>query len=112
VPLDGLDARAVAIVDVKTPKSGESHRMHWPNLDRLRPQDEVKFVIADREDYEWSRALLRERAWGGKRAVLFSPVHDTLAPGELARWILEDGLPARVQVQLHKYLWPGVERGI
>ena len=112
VPLEGLDARAVAIVDVKTPKSGESHRMHWPNLDRLRPQDEVKFVIADREDYEWSRALLRERAWAGERAVLFSPVHETLAPGELARWILEDGLPARVQVQLHKYLWPGVERGI
>ena len=85
--------------------------MHWPNLDRLRPQDEVKFVIADREDYEWSRALLRERGWGG-RAVLFSPVHGVLAAGELARWVLEDGLPARVQVQLHKYLWPGVERGI
>ena len=112
VPLDGLDPRAVAIVDVKTPRSGESHRMHWPNLDRLRPQDEVKFVIADRADYEWSRTLLRERAWAGERAVLFSPVHGVLAPGELARWILEDGLSARVQVQLHKYLWPGVERGI
>jgi 7-carboxy-7-deazaguanine synthase len=112
VPLDGLDARAVAIVDVKTPRSGESARMHWANLDRLRPQDEVKFVIADREDYEWSRALLRERAWTEGRTVLFSPVHDVLAPGELARWILEDGLPARVQVQLHKYLWPGAERGI
>jgi len=112
VPLDGLDARAVAIVDVKTPRSGESSRMHWANLDRLRPQDEVKFVIADREDYEWSRALVRERAWMEERTVLFSPVHDRLAPGELARWILEDGLPARVQVQLHKYLWPGVERGI
>ena len=86
--------------------------MHWANLDRLRPQDEVKFVIADREDYEWSRALVRERAWTGERAVLFSPVHGALAPGELARWVLEDGLPARVQVQLHKYLWPGVERGI
>ena len=64
VPIEGLDARAVAIVDVKTPRSGEPHRMHWANLDRLRPQDEVKFVIADREDYEWSRALLRERALG------------------------------------------------
>jgi 7-carboxy-7-deazaguanine synthase len=112
VPIDGLDPRAVAIVDVKTPRSGESHQMHWPNLDRLRAQDEVKFVIADRDDYEWSRALLRERGWGGQRAVLFSPVHGVLAAGVLARWILEDGLPARVQVQLHKYLWPGVERGI
>jgi 7-carboxy-7-deazaguanine synthase len=111
VPLDALDARAVAIVDVKTPRSGESHQMFWPNLDRLRPRDEVKFVIADREDYEWSRALVRERAWGD-RTVLFSPVHGRLPPGDLARWVLEDGLPARIQVQLHKYLWPGVERGI
>jgi 7-carboxy-7-deazaguanine synthase len=112
VPLDALDPRAVAIVDVKTPASGESHRMHWPNLDRLRPQDEVKFVIADRADYEWSRATVRERRLGERGPVLLSPVHGTLHPGELARWILEDGLPARVQVQLHKYLWPGVERGV
>jgi 7-carboxy-7-deazaguanine synthase len=112
VPLDALDPRAVAIVDVKTPRSGESHRMHWPNLERLRPQDEVKFVIADRADYEWTRAVVRERALAARGAVLLSPVHGTLDPGELARWVLEDGLPARVQVQLHKYLWPGVERGV
>jgi 7-carboxy-7-deazaguanine synthase len=112
VPIDGLDPRAVAIVDVKAPGSGESHRMHWPNLERLRPQDEVKFVIADRADYEWSRDVVRERSLAGRGTVLFSPVHGVLAPGELARWVLEDGLPARVQVQLHKYLWPGVERGV
>lgn len=112
VPIDPLDSRAVAIVDVKTPRSGEAHRMHWPNLDRLRPQDEVKFVIADRGDYEWSRGVMRERALAERCPVLFSPVHGTLDPGELARWVLADGLPARVQVQLHKYLWPGVERGI
>jgi 7-carboxy-7-deazaguanine synthase len=112
VPIDPLDARAVAIVDVKTPRSGESGRMHWANLDRLRARDEVKFVVADRADYEWSRAVLRERAWGADRAVLFSPVHGVLDPGTLASWVLEDGLPARVQVQLHKYLWPGVERGV
>lgn len=112
VPLDALDPRAVAIVDVKTPRSGESHRMHWPNLERLRPQDEVKFVIADRADYEWARTVARERGLAAQVAVLFSPVHGTLDPGELARWVLEDGLPARVQVQLHKYLWPGVERGV
>lgn len=112
VPTDALDARAVAIVDVKTPRSGESHRMHWPNLDHLRPQDEVKFVVADRGDYEWSRAVVRERALGERGAVLLSPVHGALDPGELARWVLEDGLPARVQVQLHKYLWPGAQRGV
>jgi 7-carboxy-7-deazaguanine synthase len=112
VPLDGLDARAVAIVDVKTPRSGESSRMHWANLDRLRPQDEVKFVIADRADYEWARDLARGRRLFDRCPVLFSPVHGALEPGELARWMLADGLPARLQVQLHKYLWPGVERGV
>ena len=86
--------------------------MHWPNLDRLQPKDEAKFVIADRADYEWSRALVRERALAERCVVLFSPVHGSLDPGVMARWILEDGLPVRVQVQLHKYLWPGVERGI
>jgi 7-carboxy-7-deazaguanine synthase len=112
VPIDDLDPRAVAIVDVKTPRSGEGHRMYWPNLERLRATDEVKFVIADRGDYEWSRALVRERALADRCPVLFSPVHGALDPGDLARWVLEDGLPARVQVQLHKYLWPGVERGV
>ena len=75
VPIDALDPRAVAIVDVKTPRSGESHRMHWPNLERLRPQDEVKFVIADRADYEWSRTVMRERAAGvaGRRPPLARP---------------------------------------
>ncbi len=112
VPIEALDARAVAILDVKTPRSGEMHRMHWENLDRLRERDEVKFVIADRQYYEWSRSLVRERALADRGPVLFSPVHGVLDPGALARWVLDDGLPARVQVQLHKYLWPGVERGV
>jgi 7-carboxy-7-deazaguanine synthase len=112
VPLDPLDERAVAIVDVKAPGSGEMHRMHWPNLDRLRAKDEAKFVIADRRDYEWARDLVRERGLAQRCAVLFSPVHGRLDPGGLARWILDDGLPVRLQVQLHKYLWPGVERGV
>lgn len=113
VPLDPLDPRAVAIVDVKAPGSGESARVHWPNLDRLRPHDELKFVLGDRADYEWSRDLVRARALHERcAAVLFSPVHDALPPGELAAWILQDALPVRLQVQLHKYLWPGVERGV
>jgi 7-carboxy-7-deazaguanine synthase len=112
VPLDGLDRRAVVILDVKAPGSGESHRMHWANLDLLKPTDEAKFVIAGRPDYEWSRDLVRERRLFERCPVLFSPVHGDLAPGDLGRWILEDGLPVRLQVQLHKYLWPGVERGV
>jgi 7-carboxy-7-deazaguanine synthase len=113
VPLDPLDPRAVAIVDVKAPGSGESARMHWPNLDKLRAHDELKFVLADRADYEWARDLVRARGLRERcAAVLFSPVHEALRPGDLARWILADGLPVRLQVQLHKYLWPGVERGV
>jgi 7-carboxy-7-deazaguanine synthase len=113
VLLDRLDSRAVAVMDVKAPGSGESDRMEWRNLDLLKTEDEVKFVIADRRDYEWSRDLVKEKAILDKcPVVLFSPVHGALAPGDLGRWILDDGLGVRLQVQLHKYLWPGVDRGV
>jgi 7-carboxy-7-deazaguanine synthase len=112
VSLQALDPRAVAIMDVKTPGSGEVHRMEWSNLERLKAGDEVKFVILDRKDYEWSRDLVRERELCGRCVVLFSPVHGVQDPGRLGQWILEDGLAVRLQVQLHKYLWPGVERGV
>ena len=112
VPLDALDPRAVAIMDVKTPGSGESARMEWRNLDLLKGTDEVKFVIDGRGDYEWARDLVRERRIADRCTVLFSPVHGVLDPGALGRWILDDGLPVRLQVQLHKYLWPGAERGV
>ncbi len=112
VSLERLDRRAVAVMDVKTPGSGETARMHWPNLERLSARDEAKFVIADRADYEWSRGLVRERRLAERCGVLFSPVHGRLDPGALGRWILDDGLPVRLQIQLHKYLWPGVERGV
>jgi 7-carboxy-7-deazaguanine synthase len=107
-----LDPRATVILDVKTPASGEAARMHWPNVGRLKATDEVKFVIAGRDDYEWSARVVREHGLAGICPVLFSPVHGALDPGLLARWVLEDGLPVRLQVQLHKYLWPGVERGV
>jgi len=112
VPLEGLDPRAAAVMDVKTPGSGETHRMDWANLDRLRPEDEAKFVLDGRPDYEWARGLVRERDLPARCTVLFSPVHGVLDPGDLGRWILEDGLPVRLQVQLHKYMWPGVPRGV
>jgi 7-carboxy-7-deazaguanine synthase len=112
ISIESLDRRAVTILDVKAPGSGETHRMEWRNLDLLAGGDEVKFVLADRADYEWSRALVREKALPSRCVVLFSPVHGVLDPGDLGRWILDDGLEVRLQVQLHKYLWPGVERGV
>jgi 7-carboxy-7-deazaguanine synthase len=112
VPLRPLDPRAVAIVDVKTPGSGESARMEWANLDRLRAADEVKFVIDGRADYEWAREVVLGRQLAARCTVLFSPVHGVLDPGTLGRWILDDGLAVRLQVQLHKVLWPGVARGV
>lgn len=112
VSLAALDPRAVAVMDVKTPGSGESGRMDWANLGRLKRKDEAKFVIDGRADYEWARDLVRREDLAARCTVLFSPVHGTLDPGELSRWVLEDGLPVRLQVQLHKYLWPGVVRGV
>lgn len=112
VSVEPLDPRAVVVLDVKTPGSGESARMDWSNLDRLRAQDELKFVIDGRVDYEWSRELVRGRALFERCTVLFSPVHGRLDPGALGRWILDDGLPVRLQLQLHKYLWPDEARGV
>ena len=112
VSTERLDARAAVILDVKTPGSGESARMDWSNLDRLARKDEAKFVIDGRADYEWSRGVVRERDLSARCTVLFSAVHAKLEPGRLAGWILEDGLPVRLQLQLHKYLWPEATRGV
>ncbi len=100
------------IIDVKCPGSGESGRNRWENLDRLRRGDELKFVLADRDDYLWAARQIRERRLDGRCPLLFSPVHGRLDPADLARWLLEDRLPVRLQLQLHKLLWPGVLRGV
>lgn len=112
LPIDGVPAGVVRIVDVKCPGSGEVQRNRWENLRHLRATDELKFVIRDRADYEWAAAQLRERRMTARCAVLFSPVCGVLNPGVLAGWVLEDRLPVRVQVQLHKVLWPGAARGV
>jgi 7-carboxy-7-deazaguanine synthase len=105
--------RVVTILDVKCPGSGEAARMHWPNLDRLRPHDEVKFVLKDRADFDYACRVVRERGLVGRpAAVHFSPVHGELAPAELARWILESALPVRLQLQAHKYVWSPETRGV
>lgn len=100
------------IMDLKCPGSGECERNDMDNLARLRAGDEVKFVIADRDDYDWAVRQLREHRLAERVPVLLSPVWESLPPAELAAWVLEDRLPVRLQLQLHKILWPDVERGI
>ena len=106
--LADVDPRVVMVVDVKTPGSGEESRNRYAELQRLTPKDLVKFVICGREDYEWSRAKLDELQLPARCTVLFSPSHEQLPPGILADWLLEDHLPVRFQLQLHKYLWGNV----
>jgi 7-carboxy-7-deazaguanine synthase len=106
--LDGVDERVVRVVDVKTPGSGEEARNRYEELARLGAQDLVKFVICDRGDYEWSCAKFRELGLEGRCTVLFSPSHEQQPAAQLADWILEDRLPVRFQIQLHKYLWGNV----
>ena len=113
LPIADLPAEVVAIIDVKCPGSGESSKMHWPNLDHLRPHDEVKFVIQDRADYEYARGIVRERDLASRvEAVQFSPVFGALPAADLARWILEDHLPVRLPLQQHKYVWAPDARGV
>lgn len=113
MPLDEVPDEVVAIVDVKCPASGEAERMHWPNLDQLSMHDEVKFVIQDRADFDYARAVVDTHQLAGRvAAVLFSPVHGKLAPAELATWILEAHVPARLQIQAHKYVWSPDARGV
>ena len=106
--LEGVDERVVRVVDVKTPGSGEESRNRYEELARLNSRDLVKFVICDRADYEWSGAKMRELGLEGRCTVLFSPSHEQLPARQLADWILEDRLPVRLQIQLHKYLWGNV----
>jgi len=112
-PVDRVPAPVVKIIDVKCPGSGEADKNAWANLDRLAAHDEVKFVINDRVDYEFARDIV-DRYHLAERcaAILFSPVHGVLAPKTLSEWMLEDRLSARLQLQLHKYIWSPEARGV
>lgn len=103
--VSAVDPRVVKILDLKTPASGESHRNRWENLAHLTPKDQIKFVICDRSDYEWARFKLSEHQLHERCEVLFSPSFGQLPGADLAAWILEDRLPVRMQLQLHKLLW-------
>jgi len=101
----GLDPRVRCVMDLKAPGSGEVDKNLWDNLDHLRAHDEVKFVLADRADYEWAKDILERHDLARRATVLFSPVAGSLPPSTLAEWIVADRLPVRFQLQLHKILW-------
>ena len=107
-----VDKRVTVILDIKCPCSGEVNENRWENLELLRPTDEVKFVIADRADYEWAREVVVSRDLVRRCPVLFGPVWGALEASSLAEWIVEDKLPVRFQVQLHKYVWSPERRGV
>jgi 7-carboxy-7-deazaguanine synthase len=103
--ISGVDPRVVRVMDLKTPGSGEVERNRYRNLDLLVDTDQVKFVICSREDYEWACEMLRQHDLPKRCTVFFSPAHGQQDAADLADWILQDRLPVRLQIQLHKYLW-------
>jgi len=103
--------KAIIIMDIKCPSSGESDKTDWENIKRLDAKDEVKFVIAERSDYDWAKEIIAERNLIDKAKVLLSPVKEKLSPDLLTEWILKDALKVRLQLQLHKILWPEEKRG-
>lgn len=106
-----LSDEAIIIMDIKCPSSGEVDKMDWKNLNRLKSEDEVKFVVAEKSDYDWVKGIIKEKNLTEKAKLLMSPVPEKLPPALLADWILEDKLNVRIQLQLHKILWPDVIRG-
>jgi 7-carboxy-7-deazaguanine synthase len=111
--VDAVPDAVIRVIDVKCPGSGEADKNHWANLERLRPTDEIKFVIKDRADYEYARdVVIRHELAARCNAVLFSPVHGVQDAKSLAEWVLADRLPVRVQLQTHKFIWDPQTRGV
>jgi len=111
-PIDLLPPQVVKIMDLKCPSSDESEHNDFSNIERLSAHDQVKFVIADRGDYEWARAVVSDRRMAERCEVLFSPAFGSLEPRQLAEWVVADRLPVRLQIQLHKYLWGPDVKGV
>lgn len=105
IDIKDVDSRVVCVMDLKTPGSGEESRNRYDNITLLKPKDQLKFVICDRVDYDWAVNKLTEYELIDQCEVLFSPIHGQLNPADLADWIVEDNLPVRMQIQMHKYLW-------
>jgi 7-carboxy-7-deazaguanine synthase len=111
-PLDTLPDAVIRVIDVKTPGSGEAHRNRPELLKSLRPGDAVKFVLVDEADYRWAAQTIRDQDLAGRAEVLLSPVHGQLDPKDLVSWMLRDRIPARLNLQLHKYVWEPETRGV
>jgi 7-carboxy-7-deazaguanine synthase len=111
IDISSVDSRAKIILDIKCPGSGEMDKNLWSNIDHLRPQDEIKFVIADRQDYDWAKKVIAERHLD-RWTVLVSPVWGEMDMKTLAEWMLADRVPARFQTQLHKHIWGADTRGV
>lgn len=107
-----LPEGTVRVMDIKCPSSGESQHTMWENIWRLKPYDEVKFVVSDRHDYEWARGIILENFGHSKTKVLLGTVFGELPTRNLVEWMLEDRLPVRFQLQIHKYIWPHDKRGV
>ncbi|MGB6065189.1 MAG: radical SAM protein [Desulfomonilaceae bacterium] len=107
-----LPEGAIRIMDIKCPSSGENHNVLWENIWKLRPDDEVKFVISDRHDYEWTRGIILDHFAHARTKILLSTVFGELPPRNLVEWMLEDRIQARFQLQIHKYIWPHEARGV
>jgi 7-carboxy-7-deazaguanine synthase len=111
-PIWDLDPRVIRIMDLKCPASGECEKNLWENLEHLRPIDEVKFVIADRGDYDWMLEVVRGRGLDGRARILISTAFGLIEPRRVVEWMLEDGLRARFQLQIHKYIWSPTARRV
>lgn len=113
LPIDTLPPEVIKVMDLKCPDSGECDKNYWPNIEALTEKDEVKFVIASRRDFEWSRDVVRKYALDQRcRTVLFSPVFGSVEPKHVVEWILEEKLPVRFQLQMHKFIWPPDQKGV
>lgn len=113
VPVDRVPSEVVKVMDLKCPGSGEEEANDWSNLELLEPgRDELKFVIRDRRDYEWALERVRERGLADRFTVHFSPVHGEMDRRELSEWIVEDGAPVRLNLQIHKFIWDPETRGV
>lgn len=107
-----IDSRAIVILDIKTPGSGMHEEMDFTNLDNIKKQDEVKFVITGRADYEWAKDIIHKFRLADRCGILLSPAHGSIAPGDLAKWILQDRIKARLNLQIHKYIFDPAKRGV
>lgn len=106
--ISAVDSRVIKVVDIKTPGSGEATKNHWENINYLTKQDQIKFVLCNRSDYDWAKNIMAQHQLNQRCQILFSPSHQELKNKDLAEWILQDNLLVRFQIQLHKYIWGDV----